>query len=516
MIRKRIGTVPNLETLKQIHALIIINGSNNVLLLRKLVLTTSTSLVGPTSTPTVTNYAHQLFAQIPQPDTFMFNTMIRGSSQSPNPIRAISLYSQMHQCSVKPDNYTFPFVLKACTKLFWVNTGSAVHGRVLRFGFCSNTVVRNALLVFHAKCGDLNVATSLFDDDSCKGDVVAWSSLISGYAKRGDLKFARKLFDEMPDRDLVAWNVMITGYAKQGEMENARLLFDEAPVKDVVSWNAMIAGYVACQLNKQALELFDEMSKAGVYPDEVTLLSLLSACADLGDSDIGQKVHAKVMEISMGKLSTLLGNALVDMYAKCGKIQEALHVFWSIKDKDVISWNSIIVGLAFLGDGKESLSLFKAMLRTKICPNDSTFVGVLAACSHAGKIDEGYKYFDIMRSEYKIEPNIRHCGCMVDMLGRAGLLKEAVKFIDSMKIEPNAIVWRTLLGACKVHGDVELAKEVNEKLLRMRKDESGDYVLMSNLYASQGEWDGAEKVRKLMDDSGVTKSRGFSLVEACN
>jgi pentatricopeptide repeat protein len=156
------------------------------------------------------------------------------------------------------------------------------------------------------------------------------------------------------------------------------------------------------------------------------------------------------------------------------------------------------------------------MLRTKICPNDSTFVGVLAACSHAGKIDEGYKYFDIMRSEYKIEPNIRHCGCMVDMLGRAGLLKEAVKFIDSMKIEPNAIVWRTLLGACKVHGDVELAKEVNEKLLRMRKDESGDYVLMSNLYASQGEWDGAEKVRKLMDDSGVTKSRGFSLVEACN
>ncbi|WJX80700.1 hypothetical protein P8452_63663 [Trifolium repens] len=489
MIRKRIGTVPNLETLKQIHALIIINGSNNVLLLRKLVLTTSTSLVGPTSTPTVTNYAHQLFAQIPQPDTFMFNTMIRGSSQSPNPIRAISLYSQMHQCSVKPDNYTFPFVLKACTKLFWVNTGSAVHGRVLRFGFCSNTVVRNALLVFHAKCGDLNVATSLFDDDSCKGDVVAWSSLISGYAKRGDLKFARKLFDEMPDRDLVAWNVMISGYAKQGEMENARLLFDEAPVKDVVSWNAMIAGYVVCQLNKQALELFDEMSKAGVCPDEVTLLSLLSACADLGDSDIGQKVHAKVMEISMGKLSTLLGNALVDI---CD-LMELDH-----------------------GDGKESLSLFKAMLRTKICPNDSTFVGVLAACSHAGKIDEGYKYFDIMRSEYKIEPNIRHCGCMVDMLGRAGLLKEAVKFIDSMKIEPNAIVWRTLLGACKVHGDVELAKEVNEKLLRMRKDESGDYVLMSNLYASQGEWDGAEKVRKLMDDSGVTKSRGFSLVEACN
>ncbi|CAL5191187.1 unnamed protein product [Lathyrus oleraceus] len=519
MIRKRIGTttpIPNLVTLKQIHALIIINGfdtSSNVVFLRNLVLTIATSLVGPIATPTVTNYAHQLFAQIPEPDTFMWNAMIRGSSQSPDPLRAISLYSQMHRCFVKPDNYTFPFVLKACTKLFWVNTGSAVHGRVLRFGFGSNTFVRNALLVFHAKCGDLKVATSLFDD-SCKGDVVAWSSLIAGYAKRGDLSYARKLFDEMPERDLVSWNVMITGYAKQGEMENARLLFDEAPVRDVVSWNAVIAGYVVCNLNQQALELFDEMSRAGVCPDEVTLLSLLSACADLGDLEIGKKVHDKVMEISKGKLSTLLGNAIADMYAKCGNIDEALHVFRSIRDKDVISWNSVIVGLAFHGHAEESLGLFKEMLRTKICPNDITFGCVLAACSHAGKIDEGYKYFDLMRSEYKIEPNIRHYGCMVDMLGRAGLLKEAVKFIESMKIEPNAIVWRTLLGACKVHGDVELAKVANEKLLRMRKDQSGDYVLMSNLYASRGQWDGVEKVRKLMDDSGVTKSRGSSFVEA--
>ncbi|XP_004491829.1 pentatricopeptide repeat-containing protein At5g15300 [Cicer arietinum] len=520
MIRKTIGTiptVPNLKTLKQIHALMIINGfeTSNVLFLRKLVLTTSTSLVGPTATPTVTNYAHQLFAQIPQPDTFMFNTMIRGSSQSPDPLRAVSLYAQMHYRSLKPDSYTFPFVLKACTKLIWVNTGSAVHGLAVRFGFCSNTFVRNALLVFHAKCGDLKVATSIFDD-SCKGDVVAWSSLIAGYAKRGDLKVARKLFDEMPERDLVSWNVMITGYAKQGEMESARMLFDEAPVKDVVSWNAVIAGYVVCRLNRQALELFDEMSRVGgVYPDEVTLLSLLSACAELGDLENGRKVHAEIMEISMGKVNTLLGNALVDMYAKCGNIEEAIHVFWSIRDKDVISWNTVIVGLAFHGHGEESLGLFKEMLRTKICPNDITFVGVLAACSHAGKVDEGYRYFDLMRSEYKIEPNIRHCGCMVDMLGRAGLLNKAAEFIDSMKIEPNAIVWRTLLGASKVHGDVEFAKVANERLLRMRKDHSGDYVLMSNLYASRGEWDGVEKVRKLMDDSGVTKNRGSSFVEAC-
>ncbi|KAK7340565.1 hypothetical protein VNO77_21272 [Canavalia gladiata] len=514
MNRKRRVNNTNIGTLKQIHALIIVNGfTSNVGFLRKLLFTVAMSMVGPAATTAVTHYALQMFAQIPQPDTFMWNTFIRGSSQSPDPVHAVSLYTQMHHRSVKPDNFTFPFVLKACTKLFWVKTGSAVHARLLRFGFGSNAIVRNTLLGFHAKCGDLKIATKLFDD-SDKDDVVAWSALIAGYAKRGDLNIARKLFDEMPNKDLVSWNVMITGYAKCGDMGCARKLFDEAPTRDVVSWNAVIAGYVLCGLNQQALELFDEMCRTGEDPDEVTMLSLLSACADLGDLENGEKVHTKIMETSKGNLSTLLANALVDMYAKCGNLGKALRVFWLIRDKDVASWNSVIGGLAFHGHAEESLDLFREMQRTNVCPNEITFVGVLAACSHAGKVDVGNHYFHLMRSKYKVEPNIRHCGCVVDMLGRAGLLKEAFDFIASMKIEPNAIVWRTLLGACKVHGDVELAKRANEQLLKMRRDHSGDYVLLSNLYASQGEWDGAEKVRKLMDDSGVTKNRGSSFVEA--
>ncbi|KAH1200065.1 Pentatricopeptide repeat-containing protein [Glycine max] len=492
----------------------IVNGlTSNVGFLRKLVLTTAMSMVGPNATSAVIRYALQMFAQIPQPDTFMWNTYIRGSSQSHDPVHAVALYAQMDQRSVKPDNFTFPFVLKACTKLFWVNTGSAVHGRVLRLGFGSNVVVRNTLLVFHAKCGDLKVATDIFDD-SDKGDVVAWSALIAGYAQRGDLSVARKLFDEMPKRDLVSWNVMITVYTKHGEMESARRLFDEAPMKDIVSWNALIGGYVLRNLNREALELFDEMCGVGECPDEVTMLSLLSACADLGDLESGEKVHAKIIEMNKGKLSTLLGNALVDMYAKCGNIGKAVRVFWLIRDKDVVSWNSVISGLAFHGHAEESLGLFREMKMTKVCPDEVTFVGVLAACSHAGNVDEGNRYFHLMKNKYKIEPTIRHCGCVVDMLGRAGLLKEAFNFIASMKIEPNAIVWRSLLGACKVHGDVELAKRANEQLLRMRGDQSGDYVLLSNVYASQGEWDGAENVRKLMDDNGVTKNRGSSFVEA--
>ncbi|KAF7803004.1 pentatricopeptide repeat-containing protein [Senna tora] len=312
---------------------------------------------------------------------------------------------------------TIDYAHQACAKLFWVKTGTAIHGRVVKFGFESNTSVRNTLIFFHANCGDLKVASALFDD-SAKKDVVPW---------------------------------------RDGECEAT---FDEVPERDVVTWNAMIAGYVLCGSHEQALEMFEEMRKVGEHPDEVTMLSLLSACADLGDLDIG--------------------NALIDMYAKCGSAGKALEVFRVIRDKDVTSWNSIIGGLAFNGHAEEALDLFREMQRTNIRPNGITFVGVLAACSHAGE----------------------------NMLGRAGLLKEAFDLIDAMKIEANAIVWRTLLGACRVHGNVELAKRANEQLLRMRKDQSGDYVLLSNLYASRGEWDGAEKVRKLMDDSGVKKNPG--------
>lgn len=440
--------------------------------------------------------------------------MIRGSAQSPNPSNAILYYTQMEKRFVKPDNFTFPFLLKACTRLCWVKTGHEIHGRVVKLGFESTTFVRNTLIYFHANCGNLGIASALFDESAEKNDVVAWSALTAGYARRGELGIARRLFDEMPIKDLISWNVMITGYAKRGEMESARKLFDEVPKRDVVTWNAMIAGYVFSGSHKQALDMFEEMRCARERPDEVTMLSLLSACADLGDLDVGQKIHGSLLEMGVKDLTVMIGNAVIDMYAKCGSIERALEVFRGMQEKDVSSWNSILGGLAFHGHAEESIHMFTKMQRMRIRPNEITFIAVLVACSHAGKVDMGRRYFKIMREEYGIEPNIKHYGCMVDLLGRAGLLKEAFEFVDMMHIEPNAIVWRTLLGACKIHGEVELGKRANMQLLKMRRDQSGDYVLLANIYASQGEWDGVEKVRKLMDDSGVKKEPGCSLVEA--
>lgn len=463
--------------------------------------------------PSGISYAHQVFAHITQPDLFMWNTMLRGSAQSPNPGKAVSLFTLMEKQDIRPDRYTFPFVLKACTKLSWGNVGCAVHGKIIKHGFENNTFAKNTLIYFHANVGDIDIASDLFDS-SATTQVVAWSALTAGYARRGNLVMARKVFDEMPEKDLISWNVMITGYAKRGEMESARVLFDQVPKRYIVTWNAMIAGYVTCGLHQQALEMFDEMTRLGEQPDEVTMLSLVTACTDSGDLDVGEKIHRSVLDMGGGELSILLGNALIDMYAKCGNINKALTIFRNMREKVITTCNSILGGLAFHGHSEEAIHIFKEMCRLKIRPNDISFVGVLVACSHAGRVQEGREYFRLMRDEYNIEPNIRHYGCMVDLLGRAGLLKEAFKFVDKMKIKPNAIIWRTLLGSCRVHNNVELGRRANEQLLKLRWGESGDYVLLSNIYASHGEWNGAERLRKVMDDNGVRKEAASSLVDA--
>ncbi|KAI5652827.1 hypothetical protein M9H77_30014 [Catharanthus roseus] len=496
----------NFRTLKQIHASMIIKGFNsNCHALRELIFASAMVV------PFAVQYAHKVFAQISQPDIFMWNTLLRGSAQSTKPSLAIPLYADMEKKGMAPDSYTFQFVLKACTRLSFVNTGRTIHGKIVKHGFEWNKFARNTLIYFHSNCGDITVARSLFDD-MAKKDVVAWSAMTAGYARRGQLAVARKLFHEMPVKDLVSWNVMITGYVKQGEMENAKELFNIVPKRDVVTWNTMISGYVLRGEYLRAFEMYEEMRSRGDYPNKVTMLSLVSACADSGALDVGEKLHCSILEMDQGEMSSVMGNALIDMYAKCGSIKKALQAFHGIREKDVTSWNLIIRGLAFHGYPEECIDHFEQMRRTNSAPDEITFTGVLAACSHAGKVDVGRRYFDIMKTNYNIQPNLQHFGCMVDMLGRAGLLNEAFEFMGTMETEPNAIIWRTLLGACKVHGNIELARRVNEKLLKLQQDESGDYVLLSNIYALRGEWCDVEKVRKLMDDSGVWKEPGQSFV----
>ncbi|XP_059668702.1 pentatricopeptide repeat-containing protein At4g21065-like [Cornus florida] len=398
------------------------------------------------------SYAHQIFSQIQDPNIFTWNTMIRGYAESESPRPAIDIYKKMHVSSIEPDTHTYPFLLKAIAKLLAVREGEKVHSIAIRNGYESLVFVQNTLVHMYAACGQA--------------------------------ESAHKLFELMPEKNLVTWNSVINGFALNGRPN-------------------------------EALTLYREMGLEDVEPDGFTMVSLLSACVELGALALGRRAHVYMLKVGLSE-NLHAANALLDFYAKCGSIREAQKVFDEMGEKSVVSWTSLIVGLAVNGFGNEALKLFKRMEKLGLVPTEITFVGVLYACSHCGMVDEGFAYFKRMKEEFGIVPKIEHYGCMVDLLGRAGLVKKAFEFVQSMPLRPNAVVWRTLLGACTIHGHLALGEVARAQLLQLEPKHSGDYVLLSNLYASEQRWSEVQKVRRTMLREGVKKTPGYSLVELGN
>ncbi|XP_006656812.3 pentatricopeptide repeat-containing protein At5g15300-like [Oryza brachyantha] len=499
------------RALRQIHGNLVVGGGVTAAArlqpLRELLLACVVSFRGSM------DYARKLFDGIPRPDLFMHNAMVRGYAHAGAPAAAFAVYRRMLEAApLRPDGFTFCYLLRACAgfpgSCF---AGCQVHGAVVKLGFLKDAYVRNALINMLAKCGDLRAACVLLDEAG-EEDVVAWSAVIAGHAAKGDIDAARKMFDECQHKDIVCWNVMLGVYAKNGEMEKARELFDCAPEKDVVSWNTIINGYTVQGMLNHALEVFDEMRAAGWEPDEATIVSLLSCCADTGSLDAGSMIHQMHLEWRPW-ISIVVGNALVSMYAKCGDLHTAIEVFNTMKERDVWTWNSVIGGLTFHGQAEKSVQFFKKMLEERIYPNEISFLCVLGACSHAGLVEDGRKIFYLMKDKYGIEPNARHYSCIADMLGRAGLLNEAFTIVTNMRCKPSAVIWRTLLGACRTNGNMILGKFAREKLLNMNEDASGDYVLLSGIYASSGEWLGVETERRTMDRRGIRKVAGYAQID---
>ncbi|CAL5441774.1 unnamed protein product [Camellia sinensis] len=296
---------------------------------------------------------------------------------------------------------------------------------------------------------------------------------------------------------------LIDLYSGVGDISNAHHVFDEIPIKNVVCWTALISGYVDNQKPNKALQLFRKMQMGNVEPDGVTLTVALSACVDVGALDMGEWIHAYIRRKKELDIDLSLNNALINMYAKCGDIEIARRLFDSARKKDVTTWTSMIVGHALHGEAEEALRLFASMKRENrsgkknncdpgnglILPNDVTFIGVLMACSHGGMVEEGKRHFQSMIEDYGLKPRLSHFGCMVDLLCRAGQLKEAYEFILGMHVKPNAVVWRTLLGACGVWGNIDLAAKARARLLELEASHIGDNVIMSNIYAAKGMWD---------------------------
>lgn len=342
------------------------------------------------------------------------------------------------------------------------------------------------------------------------------------YSSCGCVSDARTLFDgaaafAFAFWDVALWNAMIAGYAKSGDVDNARHLFELMPprIRNVISWTALIAGYAKVNRPHEAITIFRRMQLENVQPDEISMLAALSACAHLGALHLGEWIHNYIEKHEFRKLVSL-NNALIDMYAKSGNITKALQVFENTKCKTVVTWTTMIAGLALHGLGREAVEMFAQMERAKIKPNDITFIAILSACSHGRLVEIGHWYFSIMVSKYRIKPKIVHYGCMIDLLARAGYLQEAHELVRQMPFEANAAIWGSLLAASNIHGDAELGQHALQHLIMLEPHNSGNYALLSNVYGSLGRWNESGMLRKVMRDTGVKKTPGRSSIEVNN
>ncbi|XP_071695943.1 pentatricopeptide repeat-containing protein At3g29230-like [Rutidosis leptorrhynchoides] len=491
----------------------------------------------------ITHQTQNIFHNQPNPSLQLYNSLIRAFSSSHNQHQqAIFMYIQMLRNGIRPNHMTFPFVIKACTASSMINqVKGLVHTHVLKCGLESDLYVRSSLIKFYAnsncltsakrlfdlypdrdvvcwnsmidgyvKFGKMELARKVFDEMPCK-DVVSWNSMINGYAIVGSLGEAKKVFDEMPERNIVSWNSMLAGYVKCGDVEGAVNMFRHMPCRDVVSWNAMLACYAQNGKSNETLALFDEMKVVGVRVNEATVVSVLSAIGQLGVLEQGLYLHSYIREQHI-EVNRIVATALIDMYVKCGNIEEALEVFNSMQFKDILAWNTMLIGLGMHGHAKDAQILFKKMEYEKVAPNDVTFVAMLGAFCHAGMINKGQKLLSCMECDYGVEPKVEHYGCVIDMFSRAGRFVDALDVIRVMPMEPNVYAWGALLGGCKIHGNDKVAQAVGKRLIDLEPEHSGRYVVLSNIYAGAKRWDDAKTTRKLMQDNGVAKIPGLSVV----
>ncbi|PSR84900.1 Pentatricopeptide repeat-containing protein [Actinidia chinensis var. chinensis] len=418
------------------------------------------------------------------PSIALWSSLLRHYSLGSFPEESLLIFKhlQLQHSPLFFDSYAYSFLIKACANLGFSQLGSQLHSLTVKAGFEFHVYVQTALLNMYAVCGSLGEA--------------------------------HQVFDEMPDRNLVTWNALITGLMKWGEIGLARALFDRMPSQNVVSWTGIIDGYARLNQYHEALFLFRRMAvEKGIKPTEVTILAILPAIWNTGCLESCQLVHPFGEKSGFIESDIRVANSLIDTYAKCGCIESAAKVFEGIgcEKRNLVSWTSIISGFAMHGMGKQAANSFKRMEDECLKPNRVTFLSILNACSHGGLVEEGLVFFRKMVNECQVEPDIKHYGCLVDMLGRAGTLEEAEKIALQIPNEiENVVIWRTLLGACSFHGNIQMGERVMRKILDMEKRYGGDYVLLSNIFAGFGRFEDAERVRRLMDESNAPKVPGLS------
>lgn len=424
--------------------------------------------------------AKWLFDECEDKSLVLYNTILSNYAHQGLAREALDILDEMLQQGPKPDRITLLSAISACSQLGDVLSGKCCHSYAFRNGLEGWDSICNAMIDMYMRCGEQEMAC--------------------------------KIFDRMPNRTVVSWNSLIAGFIRNGDLESAWRIFNEMTERDLVSWNTMIGALVQESMFEEAIELFRVMQNDGIKADKVTMVEVSSACGYLGTLDLAKWIHSYIEKNEI-HCDTRLGTSLVDMFARCGDPQNALRVFNKMSRRDVSAWTAAIGAMAMQGNAEQAMELFYEMLRQRVKPDGVVFVALLTACSHGGSVEQGQKLFRSMTEVHGVSPQIVHYGCMVDLLGRAGMLKEASDLIKGMPMEPNDVIWGSLLAACRTHKKVEMATFAAERLNELCSERAGIQVLLSNIYASAGKWNDVAKVRLSLKEKGMCKVPGSSSIE---
>ncbi|KAJ1697606.1 hypothetical protein LUZ63_006118 [Rhynchospora breviuscula] len=473
--------VSSLPSLKRIHARIITHGLSTHRPLPTKLLQLAVSLSSSM------HYAHKLFDRMPERDSFAWNTLIRGYADM-GPCHVVPLlYKQMHCSRIPPDHYTFPFVIRSCAVISALKIGKMTHCNIIKYGFSLDPFVQ--------------------------------TSLITMYSQNGEALDSELVFSEMSEKNVVSWTAMISAYSQNCFYEKALVIFHEMVNSDVLPNDVTLVSVLPCLHGTEHLNLGEGLHalavKSGMMAYQTTANALVAmyakcACSSLGSLEIGKWVHDLAKNNGLDT-DVRVGNISIDMYSKCGRIDLAREIFDKMPIRGVISWTAMVNAYGNHGQPNEVLNMFCLMINAGIKPNSFTFLAVLVACGHSGLIDEGLNHFNSMRKYYSIPPTLEHCACVVDMLGRAGKVLEAYDFIKKMEMNPDRGVWGALLGACRMHGRLDLAEFVARDLLKSGYHDVTYYILLINMYGDVGRWQDAEALRKAMQEMELKKMAAHSL-----
>lgn len=492
-----------------------------------------------------------VFDRMLERNVVSWTSLMCGYLQNGNAYSSLSLFAKMGSSCIKPNEFTFSINLKASGILGILGNGMQIHNVCAKTGFEWVLVVANSLIDMYSKCGRISEAVQLFNCMPFK-NLISWNAMIGGYTLGGNGERALLLFQKMQEQgevpDEFTYTSMLKAcsglgamqegtkihaslitrgfpcsvgtstagalvdlYVKCRELIKARRVFDQIEAKNVISWSALILGYAQEGNLLEAMDLFRQLRESKQV-DGFVLSGLMGVFADFALVEQGKQMHAYTSKVPSG-LAISVANSMVDMYLKCGLTDEAERLFSEIPARNVVSWTVMISGYGKHGLGKEAIRIFNQMQSDNIEPDDVSYLAVLSACSHSGLIKESEEYFSRLCSDPRIKPRVEHYACMVDLLGRSGRLKEAQNLIESMPLKPNVGIWQTLISACRVHGELEMGREVGEILLRLDSDNPVNYVMMSNLLSEAGYWKDCERIREIVKTKGLKKEAGRSWVE---